>query len=102
MVVLVADGVVLRTLATRGRKREGPTSAAQWEGWSGAEGPKENTVCDLAHILSIPHAWSPSHPRQACMQNRGPAGLRLPWDTQACWRGNLTVKQAPFNEKDLL
>ena len=40
-------GVVLRTLATRGRKRAGPTSAAQWEGWSEAEGPKDNTPYDL-------------------------------------------------------
>jgi len=37
--------VVLRTLATRGRKRAGPTSEAQWEGWSEAEGPKDNTAC---------------------------------------------------------
>ena len=40
------SGVVLRTLATRGRKRAGPTSEAQWEGWSEAEGPKDNTACD--------------------------------------------------------
>jgi len=39
------SGVVLRTLATRGRKRAGPTSEAQWEGWSEAEGPKDNTAC---------------------------------------------------------
>ena len=42
----VVSGVVLRTLATRGRKRAGPTSEAQWEGWSEAEGPKDNTACD--------------------------------------------------------
>ena len=41
----VVSGVVLRTLATRGRKRAGPTSEAQWEGWSEAEGPKDNTAC---------------------------------------------------------
>ena len=37
----VVSGVALRTLATRGRKREGPTPQV-WEGWSGAEGPKDN------------------------------------------------------------
>ena len=42
----VVSGVALRTLATRGRKRAGPTSEAQWEGWSEAEGPKGNTACD--------------------------------------------------------
>ena len=42
----VVSGVALRTLATRGRKRAGPTSEAPWEGWSEAEGPKGNTACD--------------------------------------------------------
>ena len=37
------SGVVLRTLATRGRKRV-PASEAQRGGWSGAEGPKDNTA----------------------------------------------------------
>ena len=41
----VVSGVALRTLATRGRKREGPTPKV-WEGWSEAEGPKDNTACD--------------------------------------------------------
>jgi len=40
----VVSGVALRTLATRGRKREGPTPKV-WEGWSKAEGPKDNTAC---------------------------------------------------------
>ena len=38
------SGVVLRTLATRGRKRV-PASEAQRGGWSEAEGPKDNTAC---------------------------------------------------------
>ena len=41
----VVSGVVLRTLATRGRKRAGPTPQV-WEGCSAAEGPKDNTACD--------------------------------------------------------
>ncbi len=41
----VISCVVLRTLATSGRKRVGLTSEAQWEGWSEAEGPKDNTAC---------------------------------------------------------
>ena len=43
---MVVSGVVLRTLATRGRKRAGPTSEAPWEGWSEAEGPKGNIPYD--------------------------------------------------------
>ena len=43
---LVVSGIVRRTLATRGRKRAGPTPKA-WEGWSEAEGPKDNTPYDF-------------------------------------------------------
>ena len=46
----VISCVVLRTLATRGRKRAGPTSEAQWEGWSEAEGPKGNTLYGHAKL----------------------------------------------------
>ena len=67
----VVSGVALRTLATRGRKREDPhrrcgrdgakrkvrraiplattqqnNSSVREEGWSEAEGPKDNTACD--------------------------------------------------------
>ena len=42
----VASSVVLRTLATRGRKRV-PASAAKLGGWSGAEGPKDNTLAAI-------------------------------------------------------
>ena len=52
----VVSGVVLRTLATRGRKRAGPTSEAQWEGWSEAEGPKDNTAyCSQIPTYPIDH-----------------------------------------------
>ena len=48
----VVSGVALRTLATRGRKREGPTPKV-WEGWSEAEGPKDNTACG-PRLTAIP------------------------------------------------
>ncbi len=40
------SGIVLRTLATRGRKRV-PASEAQRGGWSEAEGPKDDTAYDM-------------------------------------------------------
>ena len=49
------SGVVLRTLATRGRKRAGPTPQV-WEGWSEAEGPKDNTAyCSPIPAYPIDH-----------------------------------------------
>ena len=55
---MVVSGVVLRTLATRGRKRAGPTPQV-WEGWSEAEGPKDNTAYD-APITDAPITDSPT------------------------------------------
>ena len=49
------SGVVQRTLATRGRKRAGPTPQV-WEGWSEAEGPKDNTAyCSPIQAYPIDH-----------------------------------------------
>ena len=41
-------GVVLRTLANRGRKQAGPTSVAQWEGWIEVAGRKGFVMRTLA------------------------------------------------------
>ena len=43
------SGVVLRALATRGRKRV-PASEAQRGGWSEAEGPQDNTAYDISIV----------------------------------------------------
>ena len=85
---LVVSGIALRTLATRGRKRAGPTSAAKWEGCSEAEGPKDDTAYDstkpntsklnvrVALIGSVAgKGWPLPSPRAAVLFQAGRAGL---------------------------
>ena len=63
----VVSGVVLRTLATRGRKRAGPTSEAQWEGCSAAEGPKDNTAYDASILKNGETHWHGRAQREVCL-----------------------------------